>query len=188
MRRRSSRPSALLGLADTPRRERPGVLKELAERGIGVRLITGDHPVTAAVVAGELGLDVTAEQVITGSEWEALSADERAEAVASRLVFARMTPEHKIDVVQTLERLGLVTAMVGDGANDAAAIRAASVGIGVAARGSDPARTAADVRAARRTDRGAARRPRRGPAAVAPGAVGGVDAARRQHRRGAASR
>ncbi len=56
-----------------------------------------------------------------------------------------MTPEHKIDVVQTLERSGLVTAMVGDGVNDAAAIRAASVGIGVAARGSDAARTAADV-------------------------------------------
>ena len=74
-----------------------------------------------------------------------MSADERDEAVAVRLVFARMSPEHKIDVVQTLERIGLVTAMVGDGANDAAAIRAASVGIGVAARGSDPARTAADV-------------------------------------------
>ena len=83
--------------------------------------------------------------MITGSEWEAMSADQRAEAVTSRLVFARMSPKHKIDVVQVLERTGLVTAMVGDGANDAAAIRAASVGIGVAARGSDPARTAADV-------------------------------------------
>ena len=83
--------------------------------------------------------------MITGTEWESMSIDERAEAVAERLVFARMSPEHKIDVVQTLERIGQVTAMVGDGANDAAAIRAASVGIGVAAPGSDPARTAADV-------------------------------------------
>jgi magnesium-transporting ATPase (P-type) len=138
-------PVGLLGLADTPRATAPTLLKELNDRDIGVRLITGDHPVTARVVANDLGLEVTAEQVITGSEWEALSADERAEAVASRSVFARMSPEHKIDVVQTLERIGLVTAMVGDGANDAAAIRAASVGIGVAARGSDPARTAADV-------------------------------------------
>ncbi len=121
------------------------VLKALADRGIGVRLITGDHPTTAAVIAQELGIDVTAEQVITGSDWEALSAEQRAETVASRLVFARMTPEHKVEVVQTLERTGLVTAMVGDGVNDAAAIRAASVGIGVAARGSDTARTAADV-------------------------------------------
>ncbi|MFZ0832148.1 MAG: cation-translocating P-type ATPase, partial [Mycobacterium sp.] len=138
-------PVGLLGLADTPRASAQAVLKQLADRGIGVRLITGDHPVTAAVVASELGLEVSPDQVVTGSEWETLSTDERADAVSSRLVFARMTPEHKIDVVDTLERIGLVTAMVGDGANDAAAIRAASVGIGVAARGSDPARTAADV-------------------------------------------
>lgn len=138
-------PIGLLGLADTPRAAAPAVLKELAARDIGVRLITGDHPATAAVIAQELGIDVTGDQVITGSDWEALSADGRAAAAASRVVFARMTPEHKIDVVQTLERSGLVTAMVGDGVNDAAAIRAASVGIGVAARGSDAARTAADV-------------------------------------------
>ncbi len=135
----------LLGLADTPRPMARPVLKALADRGIGVRLITGDHPATAAVIARELGIEVSTEQVITGGDWEALSADQRAEVVASRLVFARMTPEHKIDVVQTLERAGLVTAMVGDGVNDAAAIRAASVGIGVAARGSDAARSAADV-------------------------------------------
>jgi Ca2+-transporting ATPase len=138
-------PCGLIGLADTPRPNAPALLRELGDRGIGVRLITGDHPLTATVVANELGLEVSADHVITGSEWEALSADERADAVLSHRVFARMAPEHKIDVVQTLERAGLVTAMVGDGANDAAAIRAASVGIGVAARGSDPARTAADV-------------------------------------------
>jgi len=135
----------LLGLADTPRPKARALLAELADRGIGVRLITGDHPLTATVVANELGLDITTDHVLTGSEWEALSADERTDAVLSHVVFARMTPEHKIDVVQTLERAGVVTAMVGDGANDAAAIRAASVGVGVAARGSDPARTAADV-------------------------------------------
>jgi cation-transporting P-type ATPase I len=138
-------PIGLLGLADTPRPMARDVLKALADRDIGVRLITGDHPTTAAVIARELGIDVTTDQVITGSDWEALSADERAAAAKSRLVFARMTPEHKIDVVQTLERAGLVTAMVGDGVNDAAAIRAASVGVGLAARGSDAARTAADV-------------------------------------------
>lgn len=138
-------PLGLLGLADTPRPAARALLGDLAERGIGVRLITGDHPTTAAVIAQELGIDVTADQVITGSDWEALAADQRAQAAKTRVVFARMTPEHKIDVVQTLERAGLVTAMVGDGVNDAAAIRAASVGIGVAARGSDAARTAADV-------------------------------------------
>ncbi len=143
--RSALKPIGLLGLADTPRDNAAPLLAELGARGIGVRLITGDHPVTAAVIASELGLAVTADQVITGTEWESLSADERAGAVAERLVFARMSPEHKVEVVQTLERSGLVTAMVGDGANDAAAIRAASVGIGVAAAGSDPARTAADM-------------------------------------------
>ncbi|MEE6178423.1 cation-translocating P-type ATPase [Mycobacterium sp. 050134] len=138
-------PVGLLGLADTLRPAAPGLIAELARRGIGVRLITGDHPATAAVIARELGIDVTTDQVVVGGDWEAMSADERAETAASRQVFARMTPEHKIDVVQTLERAGVVTAMVGDGVNDAAAIRAASVGIGVAARGSDAARTAADV-------------------------------------------
>jgi Ca2+-transporting ATPase len=97
------------------------------------------------VVANDLGLGINADDVITGDQWENMSADERADAVTEHVVFARMSPEDKIDVVQTLERIGMVTAMVGDGANDAAAIRAASVGVGVAAAGSDPARTAADV-------------------------------------------
>ncbi|HEX3548723.1 MAG TPA: HAD-IC family P-type ATPase [Mycobacterium sp.] len=138
-------PVGVLGLADTLRPTAEGLLSELGARGIGVRLITGDHPVTAKVVAGDLGLDVDADRVITGDEWDNMSADERAEAVKTRYVFARMSPEQKIGVVETLERTDMVTAMVGDGANDAAAIRAASVGIGVAAEGSDPARTAADV-------------------------------------------
>lgn len=139
------RPVGVVGLADTPRPSARALLRALDGKGIGVRLITGDHPVTAAVVAGDLGLDITPDKVVTGDEWETMSADERATAVAERTVFARMTPEHKIDVVQALEASGVVTAMVGDGANDAAAIRAASVGVGVAAAGSDPARTAADV-------------------------------------------
>lgn len=139
------KPIGLLGLADSPRETAAALLAELTKRGIGVRLITGDHPITAAVIAREIGLTVTADEVVTGTEWEAMSADERTAAVADRLVFARMSPEHKIDVIQTLERTGQVTAMVGDGANDAAAIRAASVGIAVAASGSDPARSAADI-------------------------------------------
>lgn len=143
--RSSLTPIGLIGLADTPRATAASLLTALGERGIGVRLITGDHPITATVIANELGLAVTEDQVVTGAEWEAMSADERAEAAAERVVFARMSPEHKIDVVQALEAGGKVTAMVGDGANDAAAIRAASVGIAVAAGGSDPARTAADI-------------------------------------------
>lgn len=135
----------LLGLSDTPRPESAAVLGALGEQGIGVRLITGDHPVTATAIAGELGRPVTAEQVISGSQWATLPRRSQEQAVREKVVFARMTPEHKVQVVQTLERIGMVCAMVGDGANDAAAIRSATVGIGVASAGSDPARSAADV-------------------------------------------
>jgi H+-transporting ATPase len=137
--------AGLLGLSDTPRPDAAAVLQGLADRGIGIRLITGDHPVTATAIAVELGMPVAADQVISGPDWEALSRRAQEQAVGDRVVFARMSPEHKVQVVETLERLGQVCAMVGDGANDAAAIRVATVGIGVAARGSDPARIAADM-------------------------------------------
>lgn len=135
----------LVGLSDTPRAESAQVLKSLQDNEIGVRLITGDHPVTAKAIAAELGLSIADEQVISGEDWVAMPRRSQEAAVRDRRVFARMSPEHKVQVVQTLERIGMVCAMVGDGANDAAAIRAATVGIGVAARGSDPARSSADV-------------------------------------------
>ncbi len=137
--------TGLLGIADTPRPAAAGVLAALAEQQVGVRLITGDHPVTATAIAAELGMPVGADEVISGDEWQAMPRRGREQAVRERRVFARMSPEHKVQIVQTLERTGHVCAMVGDGANDAAAIRAATVGVGVASRGSDPARTAADL-------------------------------------------
>ncbi|MFD9668411.1 HAD-IC family P-type ATPase [Rhodococcus sp. NPDC059968] len=142
---RELEPVGLLGLSDTPRADAAGLLPALIEQDVGVRLITGDHPVTAVAIADELGMPVTPEQVISGTDWDDLSHREQERAVETCLVFARMSPEHKVQIVQTLERIGRVCAMVGDGANDAAAIRAASVGIGVASHGSAPARGAADV-------------------------------------------
>jgi magnesium-transporting ATPase (P-type) len=137
--------TGLLGLSDTPRAEAPQLLADLADRGVAVRLITGDHPVTATAIAGELGIPVTGDQVITGSEWNTLSRTEQEHVVSDRVIFARMSPENKVQIVQTLERAGWACAMVGDGANDAAAIRAATVGVGVVTRGSDAAQSTADV-------------------------------------------
>ncbi|ORV47384.1 haloacid dehalogenase, partial [Mycolicibacter engbaekii] len=134
-----------VGISDTPRAGSAGLLAELHRRQVPVRMITGDHPTTGRAIARKMGLQLTAEQVITGSEWESLSGKEQERAVAERVVFARMSPANKVQVVQALERSGKVSAMVGDGANDAAAIRAATVGIGIVAQGSDAAHTAADV-------------------------------------------
>jgi len=135
----------LLGLSDTPRDEAAELLADLDRRKIPVRLITGDHPLTATAIAQEMGLTVGAEQVISGTQWDALSRKGQESAVTERVVFARMSPENKVQIVQTLERIGKVSAMVGDGANDAAAIRAATVGIAVVSHGSDAASSAADV-------------------------------------------
>ncbi len=134
-----------LGLSDTPRAQAAALLADLHEHDLDIRLITGDHPITAAAIAEELGMQVSPEQVISGAEWDALSRKDQERAVAERVIFARMTPENKVQIVQTLEHSGRVCAMVGDGSNDAAAIRAATVGIGVVAHGSDPARVAADL-------------------------------------------
>ena len=137
--------AGFLGLSDTPRAEAPALLKALSDREVGIRLITGDHPITATAIAREMGMPVTAEQVISGAEWDALSRKDQERVVTERVIFARMSPENKVQVVQTLERAGKVCAMVGDGSNDAAAIRAATVGLAVVARGSDAAGIAADV-------------------------------------------
>lgn len=134
-----------LGLSDTPRGPAAQLLADLHEHGLDVRLITGDHPITAAAIAQELGMSVAPDQIISGAQWDALSRKDQEQAVAERTIFARMTPENKVQIVQTLERSGRVCAMVGDGSNDAAAIRAATVGIGVVSHGSDPARVAADM-------------------------------------------
>lgn len=134
-----------VGIADTPRAGSASLLAELHRRQVPVRMITGDHPTTGRAIARKMGLQVDPEQVITGTEWEMLSGKEQEHAVAERVVFARMSPANKVQVVQALERSGKVSAMVGDGANDAAAIRAATVGIGIVAQGSDAAHTAADV-------------------------------------------
>ncbi|MHB8185507.1 MAG: cation-translocating P-type ATPase [Dermatophilaceae bacterium] len=135
----------LIGLADTPRPDAVGLLPTLIAGGRSVRVITGDHPQTAMAIVRELGLPAEPGQVMTGAEWAQLSHQEQQRAAERVVVFARMSPEQKVAVVQVLETAGHVCAMVGDGANDAAAIRAASVGIGVASHGSDPARGAADV-------------------------------------------
>jgi cation-transporting ATPase I len=133
-----------VGLADTARPSARPLIEALVDAERNVVLITGDHPVTARAIARQLGLPPDA-RVITGAELAGLDEDASAKLVADVQVFARVSPEQKVQIVAALGRCGRVTAMVGDGANDAAAIRMADVGIGVSGRGSSAARGAADI-------------------------------------------
>ncbi|MDG3010401.1 cation-translocating P-type ATPase [Rhodococcus sp. D2-41] len=133
-----------VGLADTPRPSARPLLEQLTAAGRTAVLITGDHPVTARAIAWRLGLpdDVG---VVTGEQLADCDEEARIGLVSSAQVFARVSPEQKMQVVTALQSAGRITAMVGDGANDAAAIRVADVGIGVTSRGSTAARGAADL-------------------------------------------
>ncbi|WP_246398319.1 cation-translocating P-type ATPase [Mycobacterium vicinigordonae] len=133
-----------VGLADTARVSSRPLIEELVAADRNVVLITGDHPVTARAIARQLGLPADA-QVVTGAELANIDAEGHAKLAADVQVFARVSPEQKVQIVAALQRSGRVTAMVGDGANDAAAIRMADVGIGVSGRGSSAARGAADI-------------------------------------------
>ncbi len=133
-----------VALADTPRASSAPMVRDLLEAGVRPVMLTGDHPHTARAIAVSLGWpeDVT---VATGDELTAVDRAGRARLLADCQVIARVAPEQKLQVVEALQEAGRVVAMVGDGANDAAAIRAADIGVGVAARGSAAARNAADL-------------------------------------------
>ncbi|OBF70762.1 HAD family hydrolase [Mycobacterium sp. 852002-51613_SCH5001154] len=133
-----------VGLADTARASARPLIEALVEAGRRVVLITGDHPVTARAIARQLGLPADAREM-TGAELVAFGEEDRAKVAADVQVFARVSPEQKVQIVAALQDSGQAVAMVGDGANDAAAIRMADVGIGVSGRGSSAARGAADI-------------------------------------------
>ncbi|GAA2416939.1 cation-translocating P-type ATPase [Actinomadura vinacea] len=133
-----------LGIADPPRPAAAEAIGTLTAAGIRVVMITGDHPETARAVAARLGVP-RPDRTLTGAELDRLSDRERTARIAATSVFARVTPEHKVRIVQALRRAGRVVAMTGDGANDAAAIRLADVGIGLSTGDSRAAPSAADL-------------------------------------------
>ena len=136
--------AGFLAIADVIRPDSPEIVKHLNYAGVRVLMVTGDHPATACAIARQAGLPA-ADQVMTGEDLERLAKDERRARVGRAAVFARVSPEQKVRIVADLQRSGHVVAMTGDGTNDAAAIRLADVGIGIAARGSTAARGAADL-------------------------------------------
>ena len=133
----------LIGLEDPPRPEAKQAVLECRAAGIRPVMITGDQPSTAAAIAGRLGID--AEKVTTGAELEAMSDEKLLASVKTCSVFARVSPAHKLRIVKAFRRLRLVTAMTGDGVNDAPALKAADIGCAMGITGTDVAKGAADM-------------------------------------------
>jgi P-type Ca2+ transporter type 2C len=131
---------ALVGMADPPRPTAKTSIAQAKAAGIRVRMITGDYAVTAAAVAGQLGIDGT---VLSGAEFGAMSDAEALGQVDSIGVIARVTPEHKVRLVEVLQKQGQIVAMTGDGVNDAPAVKKADIGIAMGITGTEVTKEAA---------------------------------------------
>jgi Ca2+-transporting ATPase len=137
----------MLGLAafeDPLRAGVPAAVAQARAAGIAVAMVTGDHPATALAIARRAGIDIRAG-ALAGDRIAALDDAALAQALASVRVFARVTPEQKLRLVQAFKANGEVVAMTGDGVNDAPALKAAHIGIAMGARGTDVAREAAGL-------------------------------------------
>ncbi|GKQ42968.1 magnesium-transporting ATPase [Companilactobacillus sp. RD055328] len=132
------------GIIDPPREEVILALKEMNNAGINIKMITGDHPVTAKAIGEKLGLakDIN---VVTGAQLDAMNDQEFKEAVLNNQVFARTTPKNKTDIVKALQESGKITAMTGDGVNDAPALKRADIGVAMGQKGTDVAKDSADM-------------------------------------------
>jgi Ca2+-transporting ATPase len=141
----------LQGMIDPPRAEAVAAVKTCRTAGIKVKMITGDHPATAAAIAGQIGIysstidEMRQGTVITGRELENLSDDELISVAEETSVFARATPEQKIRLVRALQANGHVVAMTGDGVNDAPALKQANIGVAMGITGTDVSKEAADM-------------------------------------------
>jgi len=134
----------LVGLMDPPRSEARSAIEVCRRAGIRVVMITGDHPVTAEAIARELGL-LNGEKIATGTDLDAMD-DEALQTEAEEIaVYARVSPAHKLRVVEALQARGQIVAMTGDGVNDAPALKKADIGIAMGITGTDVTREAAEM-------------------------------------------
>ncbi len=135
----------LQAMMDPPRPAAVTAVAACHHAGVSVKMITGDHAVTAAAIAQEIGIAGAGDGAVTGAEMAALHDDEFIEVADRTNVFARVTPEQKLRLVEALQSKGQVIAMTGDGVNDAPALKQADIGVAMGITGTDVAKDAADM-------------------------------------------
>lgn len=135
----------LVGISDPPREEARRSIDQCHAAGIRVKMITGDHAITARAIGRQLGLGAPDYQTLTGEQIERMSDEDLREAAEHIDIFARASPAHKLRLVEALQARGAVVAMTGDGVNDAPALKRASVGVAMGQKGAEVAKEAAEM-------------------------------------------
>lgn len=135
----------LVGMIDPPRLEAKDAVYKLKQAGVKTAMITGDHKDTAFAIAKEIGIANNIEECLSGDEINKLSADELKEKVSNVSVFARVSPQNKVDIVKAYKANDNIVAMTGDGVNDAPSLKAADIGVAMGITGTDVAKNSADM-------------------------------------------
>lgn len=135
----------MVGIIDPPRTEVRDAVAEAHSAGIRTVMITGDHPLTAARIASDLGIIAKDGKALTGDELDAMDEAQLDKATSEVSVYARVAPEHKLKIVESLQRQGNIAAMTGDGVNDAPAVKSADIGVAMGITGTEVTKQSAKM-------------------------------------------